>query len=128
MGGLDSTADPSRAADESIPNSGWAKRVPENSMRPPSAQPFQKCWTWPGSISNQRNSSALPKRGMTPMRVPFSGRHCTIGSWPRFETSNTMGESRNTAWCSVMTKSCIITGAGTSIVTLWTSDPDASTT
>ena len=62
------------------------------------------------------------------MRVPLSGFHDTIGPSPSESMLNTMGESRNTAWSSVMMKSCIITGAGRSSSTEWTSSPLASTT
>ena len=59
------------------------------------------------------------------MRAPRSGIHRTSGPVPRLARSNTYGDSRKTAWCSVITMSWIITGAGRSIATLCDSVPSA---
>ena len=44
----------------SMPKSGAVIREPQNSIRFPSTQPFQKCCTWPASISYQVMSVAPP--------------------------------------------------------------------
>ena len=65
---------------------------------------------------------------MTPIRVPLSGRQVTSGS-PRIiaPKSITAGASRKIAWRSVNVKSCIMTGFGRRIGTVWRSVPSAPT-
>jgi hypothetical protein len=63
------------------------------------------------------------------MWVPASGRHARGD--PVFSIaskSNTAGKTGNTTCASVVMKSCIMLGKGTSISTLRTSRPPASTT
>ena len=72
--------------------------------------------TYRFSIGNQRTRSFSPSRESTPMRVPYSGSHCTIGA-PVAAAAGLMtaGLSKITTCWSVTAKSCMTTGRGMSI-------------
>src|ERR687898_991106 len=82
-----------------------------------------------GSVSSHRTVAVEVPRCNTPIRVPSSGFH-TSGCPPLIIacTSKTAGHAKNTTCCSVMTKSCIITGCGRSIgqLSLMLASPSAT--